>query len=188
LVVTIAVFGISGVGKSWLISRFANTKDFAHLQASQLLRSAKSALEDKNITAEDLRRGTVLDNQALLISSFKSCRSIENRNIIFDGHNLVDTGGVLIEIPVDVVEAIDPAGIILVWADPAVIADHRRADANRSRPVCSLAELEKHQARSDVLARSHANYLRVPFHRVQSGDENLFALAVRSIVDGRFTE
>jgi adenylate kinase len=76
----------------------------------------------------------------------------------------------------------------LVWADPAVIADHRQADANRSRPVCSVAELEKHQARSDVLARSHANYLRVPFHRVQSGDENLFAFAVRSIVDGRFTE
>ena len=66
----IAVFGLSGVGKSWLISRFAEGHEVLHLQASQLLKDAKAAVSGIVTTSEELRTGPVIDNQALLISAF----------------------------------------------------------------------------------------------------------------------
>ena len=36
-----AVFGLSGVGKGWLISRYASSHAVLHIQASQLLCEAK---------------------------------------------------------------------------------------------------------------------------------------------------
>jgi adenylate kinase len=63
----VAIFGVSGVGKSWLISRFASANPVAHVQASRLLREAKAAIDGRNTTSEQLRTDAVLDNQMLLI-------------------------------------------------------------------------------------------------------------------------
>jgi adenylate kinase family enzyme len=57
MVKVIAVFGLSGVGKSWLISRFASANPVAHVQASQLLREAKAAISGSVATSEELRIG-----------------------------------------------------------------------------------------------------------------------------------
>jgi len=54
MVDVVAVFGLSGVGKSWLISRFIAQNTYAHVQASQLMRGAKAALSGKPSTSEDL--------------------------------------------------------------------------------------------------------------------------------------
>jgi hypothetical protein len=45
----VAVFGLSGVDKSWLISRFASAHSVRHVQASQLLRDAKAAISGNAI-------------------------------------------------------------------------------------------------------------------------------------------
>ena len=52
----VAVFGLSGVGKSWMISRYAAAANVAHIQASQLMRDAIVARAAPSITSEDLRR------------------------------------------------------------------------------------------------------------------------------------
>jgi hypothetical protein len=68
----VTVFGLSGVGKSWMISRYAAATDVAHIQASQLMREARAARVGRSVTSEDLRRGPVLDNQTLLTDPFAS--------------------------------------------------------------------------------------------------------------------
>jgi adenylate kinase len=82
----VTVFGLSGVGKSWMISRYAAIANVAHIQASQLMRDARAALVARNVTSEDLRRGPVLDNQSLLADAFAKVPATEERPIIFDGH------------------------------------------------------------------------------------------------------
>src|SRR5580658_1283865 len=103
-----AVFGLSGVGKSWIISRYASIANVAHIQAGQLMRDAKAALVAREVTSEDLRRGPVLDNQSLLTDAFARVLSTEARPVIFDGHCLVDVGEQPIEIPVDVIRRLRP--------------------------------------------------------------------------------
>ena len=98
----VTVFGLSGVGKSWMISRYAAIAKVAHIQASQLMRDARAALAARKVTSEDLRRGPVLDNQSLLTDAFAKVLATEERPIIFDGHCLVDVGEQPVEIPVDV--------------------------------------------------------------------------------------
>ena len=44
MVKVVAVFGVSGVGKSSMISRYASGHAVMHVQASQLLREAKAAI------------------------------------------------------------------------------------------------------------------------------------------------
>ena len=52
----VAVFGLSGVGKSWMISRRAMAANVAHIQASRLMRDALAGLDVRSVTSEDLRR------------------------------------------------------------------------------------------------------------------------------------
>src|ERR1700753_345358 len=88
----VAVFGLSGVGKSWMISRYVAAENIAHIQASQLMRDASTAGVGKPVTSESLRRGAVLDNQSLLTEAFAKVLAEEARPIIFDGHCLIDAG------------------------------------------------------------------------------------------------
>jgi adenylate kinase len=136
-----AVFGLSGVGKSWLISRYASTNPVMHVQASQLLREAKAAISGAVITSEDLRTGPVLDNQQLLVSGFATARATAVMPIIFDGHCLIDSGTHLIEIPVEVIEALSVSGLVFIRTDAHAIVERRRNDTIRSRPLRSLEEI-----------------------------------------------
>lgn len=173
-----AVFGISGVGKSRLINRYMNDHDAVHVQASALLREAQAAILERTVDSEELRTGAVIDNQDLLISAFRALREGETRAIVFDGHNLVDTGQDLIEIPLEVIRAIAPSSIVVVVDDPAAIAMRRAADTDRQRPVRSEEELRRHQERVIAIARTHATELSVPFAEVTSGAQKEFSAAV----------
>ncbi|BDV35539.1 ATP-binding protein [Methylocystis iwaonis] len=168
---TIAVFGISGVGKSRLCSLLADRFGLAHAQASDLLKRAKEVEAGKSVSAEDLRKGAVLDNQSLLVWSFRKFAAQEPRDIIFDGHSVIDAGDKLIEIPVDVITAIGPAAVLFLWEEPQTIAVRRTADLGRQRPSRSAAELAEHQTRAEELAQFYAQRLQIPFFRLRSGDD-----------------
>jgi adenylate kinase len=178
----IAVFGLSGVGKSWMISRFTANTDVAHVQASHLMRDAIAARSGTTVTSEDLRRGTVLDNQAILVDAFSRTIATETRPIIFDGHCLVDAGDSVIEIPPDVIRQIMPAGIILIHAAANEIVTRRQNDISRHRPDRSAAELAAQQERCVKLCAEYGHGLGVEFAKVQSGDEDGFARTLRRLL------
>jgi adenylate kinase len=178
----VAVFGVSGVGKSWLISRFASANPVAHVQASQLLREAKAAIDGCNTTPEQLRRGAVLDNQTLLIQAFTTLRIREKRPIIFDGHSVIDNDHRLVEIPCEVIEALLPSGLILVQADAFAIARRRAEDLARIRPNRTAAEIGMHQDRARIVCTEYAKRLHLALHIIDARDEDGFASAVASIL------
>ena len=177
-----AVFGLSGVGKSWLISRFAKTEEIAHVQASQLLREARAEISGRIESHEELRRGAVLDNQALLIDAFTKFRASATRPVIFDGHSIIDTGEQLLEIPVEVIQAIAPGGILFIKDEPASIIARRASDTARTRPVRSQEEILNHQARALTLCEQYTENLGVKLTIVQAGDQSGFSSAVKRIL------
>lgn len=164
-----AVFGISGVGKSRLIARFSEKHDVFHAQASALMREARAAILDRPVNSEELRTGKVLDNQTLLVEAFDALRRRETRDIMFDGHNLIDTEQGFVEIPFDVIAALTPSVIAVIIDDPAAIATRRQADADRARPNRTIDGLRVYQEQVLTIARRHAEALSVPFFEVKSG-------------------
>lgn len=171
----VTVFGLSGVGKSWLISRYATVSNVAHVQASQLMREARAALVGHVVTSEDLRRGPVLDNQSLLTDAFAKVLATEVRPIIFDGHCLVDVGDQPIEIPVEVIRKLQPAAIMLVYAPANEIVQRRENDISRSRPTRTADALAAQQDRCTAICANYAERLGLRFEQVRAGDERGFS-------------
>jgi adenylate kinase len=171
----VAVFGLSGVGKSWMISRYTNAANVAHIQASKLMRDAIAAQEAMMVTSEDLRSGPVLNNQNMLTDAFAKVRASEARPIIFDGHCMVDSGEQPIEIPIEVISRLQPSGIILVYAPAAEIVSRRESDTSRQRPARTSSALSAQQDRCVVICTDYADRLGIGFDQVRSGDERVFA-------------
>jgi adenylate kinase len=181
----VAVFGLSGVGKSWLIARYAEQVPVLHVQASQLLRDAKAALLRQEVTSEELRKGAVLDNQALLIDAFAQVRATAQMPVVFDGHSVVDTGDQLLEIPAQVIAALCPSMIVFVESDATAIIERRRNDVSRERPARSVEEIQAHQSRAREICRGYAKTLQVPLKIIGAGDEKAFAVVVATIIGSR---
>jgi adenylate kinase len=173
-----AVFGISGVGKSWLIGQLLEKHDLVHVQASVLMREAKAKLLNRSVDSEELRTGKVVDNQAMLIEAFEALRLEENRDIIFDGHNLIDSDQGFVEIPIEVIKALKPSSIVVIVDDPDAIAARRAADTGRVRPARKAAELQNYQDLVIRIARDHAARLQIPFTKIRSGAMEDFEVAV----------
>ena len=174
----VTVFGLSGVGKSWMISRYSTLANVAHVQASQLMRDARAALVGQAVTSEDLRRGPVLDNQRLLADAFAEVLATEARPIIFDGHCLVDAGEHQIEIPVDVVRKLQPSGIVLVHAPADEIVRRRVSDSSRQRPLRDADALAVQQVRCAAICSSYGRQLGLDYVDVRAGNEEEFAQVV----------
>ena len=179
----VAVFGLSGVGKSWMISRYAATANVAHVQASQLMRTAKAAQVGMTVTSEDLRRGPVIENQTLLTDAFAKVLAVANKPIIFDGHCLVDVDDHLVEVPTDVVRRLQTAGIILVHASADEIVRRRETDTTRIRPLRTADDLAAQQHRCRSICASYAHKLALELVQVRAGDERAFALAVTQMLN-----
>lgn len=178
----VAVFGLSGVGKSWLIARFAAVNPVLHLQASQLLKDAKAAVTGMAMTSEELRKDAVIDNQALLISAFVNARNAAPVPILFDGHCVIDAGDKLVEIPASVVEALGPSALLFVHAEPSAIFNRRTGDMTRVRPTRSIVELKEHQDRARAICGEYADLLKINLHIIEADDEASFAAAASAVL------
>jgi adenylate kinase len=170
------------VGKSWLCGRLAETFGLAHAQASELLKRAKLEAAGRALSSEELRTGAVVDNQALLISEFEKLAMTEGRDILFDGHTVIDAGASLIEIPFDVIAALAPNLVVFIWDEPAVIVERRARDRGRQRPERTVEQLRAQQDRAEQLAKEYAQRLGAPFCRLQSGELEGALGAVRAVL------
>jgi adenylate kinase len=157
----IAVFGISGVGKSTLITEaLKNVPDSAHLQASDLI---KSGLADQTMSSEMLRRSSsakVRSNQDIMLEGFwRRVQAQPCRRIVFDGHLLIDTDDELVRIPQEVIAGLRPSLMVHVEDDIAKIAARRAQDSQRRRPARSEETLQGHQRLSRNLCETYASAL-----------------------------
>lgn len=170
----IAVFGISGVGKSTLIEGFiGKNPDWAHLQAGTLIKS-----ELKNVDHDHLRlkdNEVIIENQNLMIDAFwREIEAGEYSKIIFDGHSIIDTGSEILKIPLDVIKVLKFSKIIFINVDENIILDRRNKDQTRKRPILEEKELIVHQSIALEQAQYYSQELSLPFNVLKNpSDEDL---------------
>jgi adenylate kinase len=171
----IAVFGISGVGKSTLIEGFIKDHpEYTHIQAGTLIRQAL-----KNVPRDKLRiadTDTIIKNQYLLIDEFwKEVKEHSYSSIIFDGHSIIDTDTTVVEVPADIIKSLKPCKIIFIEDDPQQITNRRTQDTSRNRPDLSADNVKDHQEKARNQAVIYASQIGIPFFQIQSGQLSAFA-------------
>lgn len=157
----IAVVGISGVGKSTRIRKWAENYPFVHLQASSLIKTEQAALKQTVASSEELRLGPVLDNQTLLVNAFKKAVDGYRGLVIFDGHTLIDGLNGPVPIPSNVFSELGCRHVIFVHDTSSAIVERRLADRTRDRPRLSADDLARHQDFALATARDIAAKLGI---------------------------
>ncbi|MBU2328196.1 MAG: AAA family ATPase [Alphaproteobacteria bacterium] len=178
---TILVFGISGVGKSWLCRQTTGTLAVRHVSGSQLIQAEKERVTSELVSMDTLRTDRIVDNQHLLLAGFRHFRVQDSTSVLFDGHNVVDTDKGLVEIPFEIIAGLEPAAIVMVTDSPDAILSRRSADGSRDRPLRSVEALSNYQELSRKLAECHAALLSIPFTDVRSGDLEALISFVRPL-------
>lgn len=179
---TVLVFGISGVGKSWLCRKATDVLSVHHVSGSQLIQAEKERLTSAMVSTDTLRTDRVVNNQQLLLAGFKNFKTQDSTSILFDGHDVVDTDNGLVEIPFEVIAGLEPAALIMVTDSPDAILSRRSADGSRDRPLRSVVALSDYQELSRELAERHAALLSIPFTEIRSGDLETFISFIRPLV------
>lgn len=164
----VVLLGISGVGKSFLTRRMSEFRpDLLCLSAGTLLIEALRADPEQLRTAN---REVILANQALLSEAVHRARSGRwQQTVLLEAHSVIDNDEDLIDVPVDVIQALEIAGIILIEEYVAYIRRRRKADL-RTRPDRGLSKLDEQQRLSSNAALRYATALSVPIRRLSSED------------------
>lgn len=154
---TIALTGVSGVGKSTLARTLSKAMPLEHLQASDLIREGRNATGDV-VTQDQLRLIDLDENQRFLISGFRLATASKSGLIIFDAHTVIETGDGFVRVDAAVFGTIGINAMIFLEDDPKVIAERRRNDANRIRPLPDVGRLGRIQdvAREQAFTICHA--------------------------------
>lgn len=160
----VAVTGISGVGKSTLLGRLAETFAFEHLQAGALIKQGRDASDDVEVEHDRLRLFDIGKNQEFLIQGFKLSVHAKVGLIVLDGHTVIERDEGLIRIDPRVFAAMGINGMIFLTDDPEAIAIRRGHDTERTRPLYAADRLQLIQEEAQIHATTICRNLGVPLY------------------------
>lgn len=177
----IALLGLSGVGKSTLISRVNARIPLLHLQASALIKAEQAYRAQTAESSESLRTGAVIGNQDLMITAYQRVTADAEVPIVFDGHSVIDGQDGIIAIPTSVFQQLMLNSIFYLFADPKVIFERRQNDFNRKRPVRDVETLADHQRIALSNASRIANELGCPFQIIDVTNDNRIIVIIEAL-------
>lgn len=150
---TVALTGISGVGKSTLVQLLAATVPLEHLQASALIKKGRVAAGDA-VTQDQLRLIDHGESQRILVDEFRLAATSKSGIIILDAHTVIERGDEIVPIGAAVFGAIGIDSMIFLEDDPEVIVERRRSETSRIRPLPNVDRLAQIQrvAREQAVA------------------------------------
>lgn len=166
---TIAIVGLSGVGKTTLISQFLEDHQHPalHVSAGRLLREYRRAQDVDELRV--LSREQIESNQIALVKAFKDFRnSNPARDILFDGHCIIDNDVGLVRVPLEVFTEISPDSFVFVKAHPNRILERRAGDVSRARPQRTQSDIDEQQRLAEELVVSYSHSLGIPYLAVNT--------------------
>lgn len=179
----IAVFGLSGVGKSTTLQQVvAESGGLAIVMNAGALigRRKQNKGSDENLRL--LPTKEIQHNQEILIEELaRERKSIGAQVLLLDGHCVIDNGDRLVPIPIEVIKKLDLAALVFVQEEVERIRERRLRDEKRSRPNLSVAELAKQQKKALEVCSVYASVLGLPLTIVTVEQWQLIAELVDEI-------
>ena len=179
----IAVFGLSGVGKSTILQRvMAESGGLAAVvNAGDLI--GRRTLNNKSgetlrlLPAEDIQH-----NQEILVDELARERTtIGTQVLLLDGHCVIYNGDQLVPIPIEIIERLELAVLVFLQEEAEKIRARRLSDEKRTRPDLSSTELDKQQRHALDVCRSYESQLGLPLVIVTSGQWQSIARVVDEV-------
>lgn len=177
----VALIGISGAGKSYLLARVGAEIAFRHLQASDLIKSGRLLIEQEVATSEDLRKGNIADNQEMLQLGFEAATTGYDDLVVLDAHVVIDTDQGLIEIQPEVFEGLSVSHMVFLKVPAETILDRRSNDSERKRPNRTKLELDRQQETAVSVATQIAAKIQSEFSVIHSDPERELLDILRSV-------
>ena len=177
----IGVFGVSGVGKTFLISGFVrDNPEFIHVQASSLI---KTALKNSKLTSENLRSlnpSGILENQGLLAAAFATTReNYPDKFVLLDAHSVIDSDNGLIHVSCNDIAGLRLSHLVFLRDSPESIISRRAKDAERLRPNRTQEQIAHYQSAALDQCQSYARQLQMPLNLVSPDDSEGFSIALK---------
>lgn len=167
----VVLVGISGVGKSWMLSRAMKSLPGQVLSASALIAHELGRIDPSGDIKQDrLRELDITANQTLLSRGVKRAIDPAAERVVLDAHTLIDTPHGLTSIATEVFERINPDMFVFVAGAPEDILAHRSRDDSRKRPQRTLEELAEQQSAAQLRTEEIATQLRIPLNTIEAGD------------------
>jgi adenylate kinase len=154
----VVVSGVPGVGKTTVVTDgIRKVEDRLNVSLITYGSVMFEIAQKKRLveTRDDLRKLPIKKQREVQkLAGERIAAMSRSQVVVVDTHTLIRTadGGFLIGLPKWVAEAIRPASIVLVEADPANIAKRRMKDDTRKRDEQLIESIEAHQ----LLCRSAA--------------------------------
>jgi len=174
--VSIALLGISGVGKSTFLNVLGEKVAFKHAQASSLIKDKIRREASEGATSKELRLGNTNDNQRLLVSAYRRLIAATEDRVILDAHAIIDKDTHVDKVEIDVFRQLGFDLLIVLVAEPKAIVQRRSEDNRRTRPQLQASEISKHQNLSNDHAISIASKLGIPCVIVSSEQVEFVAM------------
>ena len=171
----VAVFGLSGVGKSTTVAKVVAAADglVASVNAGDLIgRRLTGGRETDGLRL--LSADKIRSNQELLVEELAVARMARGSPVLLlDGHCVIDNGRELIWVPVDIVERLGIAAVVYLTGDSGEIRARRRSDSSRKRPDLDEDELVRHQQSGLAACMSYSVELGLPMMVVSPAEYRL---------------
>ncbi|NOR70388.1 MAG: AAA family ATPase [Methylomarinum sp.] len=176
----IGIFGISGAGKSFFVSKICSKNTgFIGTKASKIIAQASN-----KILLHELTLKQVDSNQLALINGFKyfyDKNKNKNKNIIIELHNLIETPTGIVEIDDYVIDSLNLDVACFLFIPPEIIFNQRLNDISRVRATMSICGLKELQDRS--LSKFNSTFTRenIPFIKLTESNLKPFLSFVREL-------
>ena len=127
-------------------------------------------------TGEKLRTGpkdNIVSNQSALVEALAAERKGRwEQPVLLEAHAFIDNDHALVDVPVEVMEALGVTGLLSLAASAREVANRRQHDT-RKRPERSVAELDRQQKHSLEVSGEIARKLQVPLQILDPKDLNV---------------
>lgn len=142
---TIILVGIPGTGKSTILNAIKNEKPFITVVNYGEIMLQEAALQ--GLERDALRKLPIEEQQEIgLAASLRIAQKSHHSLTIVDTHACVKTPlGYCPGIPMKILKALNPKGLVLVQSSPSIILDRRFKDGSRKRDDEDLNSLHLHQ-------------------------------------------
>ena len=157
----IAVTGISGVGKTSLLRELSSRVNFQHMQASALIKAARSTVAPV-LQTDELRQLGIGDNQQLLVGQFRREINSSVPLVVVDAHTLIELPGRTELIQPCVFKDLGVSAMLFLIDEAEAIAQRRRSDNTRKRPLKEAKEISLLQLEAEAQAARICRALGIP--------------------------